>query len=91
MGQKFNSPKSEKEFIKLQRQLFQTSKEARDKNQRPKIKGLMEIILSEPVIITAIHKIKSNKGSQTAGTDKEIINKYLQQSFNKTMRSKIQM
>jgi RNA-directed DNA polymerase len=85
MGQKFNSPKSEKDFIELQKQLFRTSKEARDKNQRPRIKGLMEIILSEPVIITAIHKIKSNKGSQTAGTDKEIINKYLQQSFNKTI------
>ena len=32
--------------------------------------GLLEAITDEVVIVTAIHNIKSNKGSKTTGVDK---------------------
>ncbi|HFK1731970.1 TPA: group II intron reverse transcriptase/maturase [Bacillus pacificus] len=40
--------------------------------------GLYEVILNEQVILTAIHNIKANKGSKTAGIDKKIVDDYLQ-------------
>jgi Retron-type reverse transcriptase len=40
--------------------------------------GLLEAVASETTIITAIHNIKSNKGSKTAGVDKKKMDKYLQ-------------
>lgn len=42
------------------------------------ITGLLEAISSEVTIVTAIHNIKSNKGSKTAGVDKNKMDKYLQ-------------
>ena len=40
--------------------------------------GLLEAVSSEITIVTAIHNIKSNKGSKTAGVDKIKMDKYLQ-------------
>lgn len=40
--------------------------------------GLLEAVGHEVTIITAIHNIKSNKGSQTAGVDKLKMDRYLQ-------------
>jgi group II intron reverse transcriptase/maturase len=40
--------------------------------------GLLEAAASEVTIVTAIHNIKSNKGSKTAGVDKIKMDKYLQ-------------
>lgn len=40
--------------------------------------GLLEAVISETTIVTAIHNIKSNKGSKTAGVDKVKMEKYLQ-------------
>lgn len=40
--------------------------------------GLLEAVISETTIVTAIHNIKSNKGSKTAGVDKVKMDKYLQ-------------
>ena len=40
--------------------------------------GLLEAVASEITIVTAIHNIKSNKGSKTAGVDKARMDKYLQ-------------
>ena len=40
--------------------------------------GLLEAVTSEVTIVTAIHNIKSNKGSKTAGVDEVIMDKYLQ-------------
>lgn len=40
--------------------------------------GLLEAITDEVVIVTAIHNIKSNKGSKTTGVDKIKMDKYLQ-------------
>lgn len=49
------------------------------KSQENKVfTGLLEAVSSEITIVTAIHNIKSNKGSKTAGVDKVKMDKYLQ-------------
>ena len=40
--------------------------------------GLLEAMTNEVTIVTAIHNIKSNKGSKTVGTDNTNMDKYLQ-------------
>lgn len=40
--------------------------------------GLIEAMVNEVTIVTAIHNIKSNKGSKTAGIDQMKMDKYLQ-------------
>ena len=40
--------------------------------------GLIEAMVNEVTIVTAIHNIKSNKGSKTAGVDQAKMDKYLQ-------------
>ncbi|MFS0921616.1 MULTISPECIES: group II intron reverse transcriptase/maturase [Brevibacillus] len=49
--------------------------------------GLYELITNEQTIITAIHNIKSNKGSMTAGIDKKVIRDYLQMPREKLLRT----
>lgn len=43
--------------------------------------GILELATNEQTIITAIHNIKSNKGSKTAGIDKKVISNYLQMPY----------
>ena len=86
MAQKFDYPKSESEFRAIQDEMYAMSKKAIELKTRPIFKGLMEIIVSETVIITAIHNIKSNKGSKTPGTDGEVITKYLQNEYARTIK-----
>lgn len=85
MAQQFDYPKSERQLRTIQDNMYALSKRAKESRTRPAFKGLMEIITSEATIITAIHNIKSNKGSKTAGTDEEVITKYLQQSYSQTI------
>ncbi len=73
MVHKLDYPKTESEFRRLQDEMYRLTKEARENKDLPRFKGLLEIILSETVILTAIHKIKANKGSQTPGSDEETI------------------
>ena len=54
---------------------------------------MFEAAANEVTIITAIHNIKSNKGSKTAGVDGNKINKYLQMPKEKVVnliQSKLQ-
>jgi len=62
-------PKDEAQLRKLLDYFYLKSKQALENNDSPRFKGLLEIISSEIVILTAIHNIKSNKGSQTPGCD----------------------
>ena len=73
MAQQFAYPKTENELQKLLDNMYSYSKSAIEKGDIPRIKGLYEIITSEPVILTAIHNIKANKGSNTPGVDNETI------------------
>ena len=63
---------SEKDLKALQDFLYANSK------QRKSFTGLLEAVESEVTIVTAIHNIKSNKGSKTAGVDKIKMDRYLQ-------------
>ena len=40
--------------------------------------GLLEAMVNDTTIVTAVHNIKSNKGSNTAGVDEKKMNDYLQ-------------
>lgn len=51
---------TERQLNSLQDCLYEQAKSTNDG-----FKGLMEIISSKPTIISAIHKIKSNKGAMT--------------------------
>lgn len=81
MAQKFDYPKTETELRKTLDELYQHSKEAHGAGSRPAFKGLLEIMSAEATIMTAIHNIKSNHGSETPGVDGKRMRKdYLQKS-----------
>lgn len=48
--------------------------------------GLLDLITNEQVILTAIHNIKSNKGSKTAGIDGKTVNDVLQMPKNEVFK-----
>lgn len=52
--------------------LYQKSKEG------VSFTGLLEAVVSDVTIVTAVHNIKSNKGSKTAGIDETKMDRYLQ-------------
>ena len=83
MAQKFDCPKTETELHEIQDKLYQHSKEVHNTGGRPAFKGLLEIMSAEATIITAIHNIKSNRGSETPGVDSKTMRKdYLQRSYS---------
>lgn len=47
--------------------------------------GIYEMLSNEQVMLTAIHNIKANKGSKTAGIDKKIVDDYLQMPYEKVI------
>ena len=82
MAQQFDCPKTETELREIQDKLYQHSKEAYDTGGRPVFKSLVEIMSAEATIMTAIHNIKSNRGSETPGVDSKTMRKdYLQKPF----------
>ena len=82
MAQQFDSPKTETQLRGIQDKLYQHSKEVYDAGGRPAFKGLLEIMSAEATIITAIHNIKSNHGSETPGVDLKTMRKdYLEKPY----------
>ena len=82
MAQQFDYPKTETQLREIQDKLYQHSKEAHDAGGRPAFKGLLEIMSAEATIMTAIHNIKSNRGSETPGVDSKTMRKdYLYKPF----------
>ena len=69
MAQQLNILGSEADLKELLDFLYLRSKEAFGNGKRPKFHGLLEVIFSEPVILSAIHKLKGNRGSNTPGSD----------------------
>lgn len=72
MAQQFDSPQTETQLREIQDKLYQHSKEVYDAGGRPAFKGLLEIMSAEATIVTAIHNIKSNRGSETPGVDSRL-------------------
>ena len=64
-----------------QDQLYATTRHALERRELPRFQGLLEIAQSEAVILTAIHKIKSNRGQHTAGSDGQVMSDILQQQY----------
>lgn len=65
---------TEKELKQFQDLLYEKS------GQGVSFTGLLEAMVSEVTIVTAVHNIKSNKGSKTAGVDRMKIRKRLARS-----------
>lgn len=79
MGTKLNKvPETEKELNELLQMIYGIAKQNYDDDKESNFTGILEIVASEPNIISAIHKIKSNKGSSTPGIDNYDINHYLE-------------
>ena len=82
MAQQFDYPKTETQLREIQDALYQHSKEVYEAGGRPAFKGLLEIMSAESTIITAIHNIKGNHGSETPGVDSKTMRRdYLQKPF----------
>lgn len=86
MGTKLNKvPSNEAELNKLLQDIYVKAKENYENDLQSNFMGILEIIASEPNIITAIHKIKANKGSHTAGVDDKEIDDYLNKGFDEVI------
>lgn len=72
---------SESDMQSILDYLYATTKQAIEEDKLPKFKDLLELAKSEVTIVTAIHNIKSNHGSKTAGTDGVIMPDILQQQY----------
>lgn len=87
MGTKLNKvPSNEAELNKLLQDIYLTAKKNYDNDNESNFMGILEIIASEPNIITSIHKIKSNKGSHTSGVDDEEIDDYLKKGYDEVIK-----
>lgn len=75
MEQESNYLKTEADLRLLLDELYTGTKQDIEQGKSPVHKNLLEIITSEPTILTAIHNIKANKGSQTAGSDGQLMRK----------------
>lgn len=88
MAQKSVYPKleSESDLKSILDYLYATTQHAIESKELPKFKNLLELAKSEITIITAIHNIKSNHGSKTAGTDGVIIPNILEQQYPEVIK-----
>lgn len=81
MAQQLTVPKSEGELRELLDKMYSISKEKVKLNKKPSFKDLIEIIKCDEVIISAIHKMKANKGSKTPGENGKTIDDILQMGY----------
>lgn len=87
MAQKLDLPKSEMDFRNLQDSLYQTTSSKLQSEELPRFRGILEVASSEPVILTAIHKLKANRGAETPGSDGESMrNNFLQEDYQNVMK-----
>ena len=87
VGTKLNKvPKTEKELNKLLQDIYVTTKKNYENDKESNFTGILEIIASEPNIVSSIHKIKANKGSHTVGIDGKEINDYLSKGFDEVVK-----
>ncbi|NMM64803.1 group II intron reverse transcriptase/maturase [Clostridium sp. P21] len=86
MAQQLTVPRSEGELRQLQDQMYSISKEKIKNNSRPAFKDLIEIIKCDEVIISAIHRMKSNRGSKTPGVNGRTIDNILQMGYSEVIK-----
>ena len=86
MGTKLNKvPTNDKELNELLQVMYLTAKQNYENRQNCNFTGILEVIASEPNIVSAIHKIKSNKGSRTPGVDGKIIDDCLNMKYDELL------
>ena len=78
-------PKTEKELNELLQDIYITAKQNYECDKNCNFTGILEIVASEPNIVSAIHKIKANKGSKTAGIDGKVITDYLNKNYDEVI------
>lgn len=71
MAQKYDLPKSEEDLRTILDDFYLQTKQHINDGESPRFKGLLEIMMAETTILSAIHKIKANKGANTPGSDQE--------------------
>lgn len=81
MKVKGHEVRNEAQLLSTLDEIYHTSKH----NNEP-FYNLVELMCNEQTIITAIHNIKSNKGSKTAGIDAKDVNYYLQMEKGKLVK-----
>ena len=87
MGTKLNKvPITEKELNELLQNIYLKAKKNYDERKQSNFTGILEIIASEPNIVSAIHKIKGNKGSNTAGIDQKTMDDYLSKNYDEVLQ-----
>lgn len=87
MAQQFDYPSSETDLRDTLDALYESAKAAYEGGERPAFKGLLELMSAKATIMTAIHNIKSNKGSKTPGVDGKTMQRdYLQKPFSWVIR-----
>lgn len=85
--QQLRVPMNEGELRQLQDNFYKTAREGFMKNELASFKNLKEIAFCEANIITAIHKLKANRGSKTPGVDKEVIrDNILEEEYDEVIR-----
>lgn len=86
MGTKLNKvPATEKELNELLQNVYLMAKKNYEEKKQSNFTGILEIIASESNIVSAIHKIKGNKGSNTAGVDKKVMSDYLEKGYDEVL------
>ena len=86
MGTKLSKvPTNEKELNELLQNIYLTAKSNYELRHECNFTGILEIISSEPNIVSAVHKIKNNKGSRTPGVDEKVIDDCLHMPYNELL------
>jgi group II intron reverse transcriptase/maturase len=88
--QQLNYPNNLEDIEWLMDYLFRTTQDVINKGKKPEFHGLYEIIMSRPIIMKAIHNIKSNKGSNTPGVDNLNMQEDILEKKYKSLITKIQ-
>ena len=86
MGTKLNRvPKTESELKGILQSLYEISKQNYENDKENNFTGILEVITSEPNILSAIHRIKGNRGRNTPGMDGKTISEYLSKSYDEVI------
>jgi RNA-directed DNA polymerase len=76
---------SEAELREVTDLLYQVARQGGENGNDLAFTGLLELASSEATIVSAIHKLKSNRGAETPGVEDSTIRTYLQKPFREVV------
>jgi len=71
----YRNLRNESDLRNIQDEIFSHATQCVEKGEQPRFKDLLELISAETTILTAVHNIKGNKGSNTPGSDSKTMQK----------------